>query len=444
MLIRRQSSPGRATSIAFQGIDRAFGKVYKALDKWLVPYWRSVLRRRRSAGRPIHVLFCICDHFEPLSPHGAKPHDVGVVRVARWHKEYPALADQFRDADGVRPRHTFFFPAEEHHPDFLQPLAELTTRGLAEVEIHLHHRDDTADTLRDKLADFRDLLRKDYGLLGSRREECAEGARNRGPGVSESERSGPPVNGVPSGPKTRQEGEDSAPRSALRAPSLPPPAYAFIHGNWALCNSRPDGDWCGVDNEIGVLIETGCYADMTFPSIPSPTQPRRFCNRIYLARDRGRRSHDHGRIVAVGCGPSSGELMMIQGPVALNWRWRKFGFLPRIEHADLCASNPPTPQRADLWIRQAVSVVGREEWVFVKLHTHGCIERNTAVLLGKPMREMHEYLCHRYNDGGNYSLHYVSAREMANIAHAAIDGKTGNPGDYRDYVIGPPPIVDKM
>ena len=31
------------------------------------------------------------------------------------------------------------------------------------------------------------------------------------------------------------------------------------------------------------------------------------------------------------------------------------------------------------------------------------------------------------------TLHFVSAREMANIILAACDGKEGNPGEYRDY-----------
>ena len=31
------------------------------------------------------------------------------------------------------------------------------------------------------------------------------------------------------------------------------------------------------------------------------------------------------------------------------------------------------------------------------------------------------------------TLHFVTAREMANIALAACDGREGNPGDYRDY-----------
>ena len=31
------------------------------------------------------------------------------------------------------------------------------------------------------------------------------------------------------------------------------------------------------------------------------------------------------------------------------------------------------------------------------------------------------------------TLHFVTAREMANIILAACDGKDGNPGEYRDY-----------
>jgi hypothetical protein len=31
------------------------------------------------------------------------------------------------------------------------------------------------------------------------------------------------------------------------------------------------------------------------------------------------------------------------------------------------------------------------------------------------------------------TVHFVSAREMANIALAACDGREGNPGNYRDY-----------
>ena len=240
-----------------------------------------------------------------------------------------------------------------------------------------------------------------------------------------------------------------------------------------------------------MLAETGCYADFTFPSVPSPTQPRTV-NAIYYAKDRpgnprghdtgiearvrGREDHgttglrDHGAIRARGGRPPRHEqqeavhsrqtadtpapetrdselrtasppcLLLVQGPLALNWRWRKWGILPRIEHADLSGSNPPTPLRADLWVRQHIHVRGKPEWIFVKLHTHGCLERNAAALLGKPMQDMHHHLQSRYNDGDSFHLHYVTSREMINIIHAAEAGMDGNPGDYRDYRFAPPPV----
>jgi len=37
----------------------------------------------------------------------------------------------------------------------------------------------------------------------------------------------------------------------------------------------------------------------------------------------------------------------------------------------------------------------------------------------------------------NEILHFVSAREMANVILAACDAKEGNPGGYRDYRFKP-------
>jgi len=51
---------------------------------------------------------------------------------------------------------------------------------------------------------------------------------------------------------------------------------------------------------------------------------------------------------------------------------------------------------------------------------------------------MHTYLESRYNDGKDYALHYVTAREMYNIAKAAEAGMTGNPHQYRDFELAPP------
>jgi hypothetical protein len=50
-------------------------------------------------------------------------------------------------------------------------------------------------------------------------------------------------------------------------------------------------------------------------------------------------------------------------------------------------------------------------------------------------------LTSRYNDGDRYALHYVTAREMYNIAIACMEGQQGNPFEYRDYRLEPPPVA---
>jgi len=60
--------------------------------------------------------------------------------------------------------------------------------------------------------------------------------------------------------------------------------------------------------------------------------------------------------------------------------------------------------------------------LFVKLHTHGVNEPNQDVLLGEPMVRLHEVLRERADRDPLFRFHYVTAREMANIALAAADG----------------------
>lgn len=59
-------------------------------------------------------------------------------------------------------------------------------------------------------------------------------------------------------------------------------------------------------------------------------------------------------------------------------------------------------------------------------------------VLGDATDRMHTYLERHYNDGVNYRLHYVTAREAYNIVKAAEDGKAGDPDEYRDYVLPHP------
>lgn len=364
----------------------------KNLERWL-PAWlldraRLRIRRAERAGGdegPRHLLFSFCDHYEPL--WGGASLETGRARVQAWREGYPRLADRFRDADGRPPQHSFFFPGEQYDESTLSMLAELARAGYGEVELHLHHDGDTAAKLRADVNDYLEKLAR-HGHLSRDRD------------------------------------------GRLR--------YAFIHGNWCLSNARRDGRWCGVDEELPLLFDTGCYADFTFPSAPDECQPA-VVNQIYwpvgdLAR---RRAYERSERARVGLRRDD-RMLIVTGPIALTRKPRTLK--PRIESAAVTAHDPGTAARVRSWVDQGICVEGRPEWVFVKVHTHGAPEREAASLLGDGGRAMHAALTTRYNDGERWKLHYVTARETFNVAIAAMEGHSGDPGRFRDHALAPPPV----
>jgi hypothetical protein len=77
----------------------------------------------------------------------------------------------------------------------------------------------------------------------------------------------------------------------------------------------------------------------------------------------------------------------------------------------------------------------RPDWFFVKLHTHGAPENNAGVLLGEPMLQFHRALARRTLEDPGFRFHYVTAREMYNLAKAAEAGWTGSVAEARDFVL---------
>jgi hypothetical protein len=363
---------GAATAVG--GAATAAGLVArrKGLHRWLLPHLLGE-RRGPRPGEPVTALIAVCDHYEPkrdnASPEKAR------ARVKRWVDDYPRLFGGFRDSSGRPPRHTFFYPADEYEPEHADAIAGLCRQGFGEMEVHLHHDNDTADNLRRTLLEFKRALADRHGMLSV----------------------------------DKQTGET---------------VYGFIHGNWCLDNSRPDGRWCGVNNELDVLRETGCYGDFTMPSAPSDTQTRTV-NRIYWAVDDPWRPKSHDVGTEVGTGePPTNALLMIQGPLGLDWSNRKWALIPRIENANLQKSQPPSEKRFENWLKAGVKIPCRPDWYFVKLHTHGVQEPNQDVLLGEPMVQLHRALAARAERDPGFRYHYVTAREMANLALAAAAGAT--------------------
>jgi hypothetical protein len=360
----------------------------RSLDIWLLPYLRDQARRRtrKSVKRGLqHIIFCLVDHFEPVSA-GSSVEDER-RRMRAWTEDYPLLARRHWDSDGVVPQHTWFYPAEAYRAEYLDALSELCRQGLGEIELHLHHGHDTPGSLRARIEGSFENFNK-HGALITRGE----------PGFR---------------------------------------TYGFIHGNMALDNSMGDPRWCGVNNELEILQETGCYADFSMPTAPARSQTRKI-NAVYYAVDNPNapKSHNTGADVEVGKRDPEG-LLIVQGPLALDWRHRKWGLLPHIDNGEIMEHYPATPDRIMRWVRLGIHVKARPEWVIVKVSAHGAEDRHFPALLGAAADNMYTYLETQWRTGDDYRLHYVTARELYNIIKAAEAGRDGDPGRYRDFLIPP-------
>jgi hypothetical protein len=125
----------------------------------------------------------------------------------------------------------------------------------------------------------------------------------------------------------------------------------------------------------------------------------------------------------------------------LDWRRRKWGLLPRLENGCLQASQPPSIERLLLWLKARVQVKKRPDWFFVKLHCHGAPEDAHEVLLGGTMVRFHEQLAEYARRRPNFHFHYVTAREMVNLARAAEAGWAGGVAEARDREWLSPPAL---
>jgi hypothetical protein len=359
------------------------------LSRWLPSYFWQRLVRHRPPNRT-HLIIALADHFEPaIVPEDGRaraPYLEQERRLTRWCQEYPNRFGSYRDAEGRPFVHTYFYPGEQYDRPLVARLAEHCRAGWGEIEIHLHHgvdAPDSAENTRRQLIEFRDRLAREHGCLSYRRES-------------------------------------------------PHPCYGFVHGNFALANSN-HGRACGVDNEMQILAETGCYADFTLPSGAFHRAQTSKINSIYeCAQPLGERApHREGRDLARGRAPQVFPLI-VQGPLMLDFGGRGGSRRMHIDNAALTGTNPASLHRLNLWKRAAISVEGRPDWLFIKLHTHGMDPRHDEATLGSAMQKFVRELAGGAEER-NEILHCVSAREMVNIILAACDGKEGNPGEYRDY-----------
>jgi hypothetical protein len=327
-----------------------------------------------TEGKHLDVIFLLVDHFEPARKEGA----LGVAKVRKWCEKYEIVAKQHTDSDGRMPQHTWFYRYDYPNFECINILSEYSFKGLGEIEFHLHHGYDSPASFAEKIQSGVKWFTKAGAMISAEKE-----------------------------PQMR---------------------FAYIAGNWALDNGRRNAAFSGVNNELGILGRSGCYADFTFPAIGTNAQPRKV-NAIYYAKDTPKpKSYNRGTDVEVMKNPC-GDLMIFQGPVYVDWK-RKY-----TETAELESFSPYQPVRINYWMNAGIHVTGRPEWIFIKLHTHG-MQSSPVILDGQFDRLLSDL--ERYFKRPPFRLHYVTAREAYNIVKAAEAGKTGNPNKFRNFLIGEP------
>ncbi len=378
--------PGRFTKLAW------------ALP-WLIryPFWRAkdLARQLIADSGSAHLIFVIANHFEP--GYNEEPNEFGGLGVTlswdaqmtlldRWSKLARTTGKAIADHDGTPLRHTNFYPAEQYHYGLLDQLAELQSDGFGEVEVHLHHGINAPDTeanLRRSLEGFRDVLAETHKCL------------------------------------SRMEGVNG-------------PCYAFIHGNWALANSS-GGRYCGVDNEMQILADTGCYADLTLPSAPDRSQVPRINALYQCGLPLNERSpHRRGPDLSVGDKPSLP--IIFSGPLILDLTRRRYGMpIPRLDNGVLSHNYPLSMNRLDHWRSAHISVHGRPNWVFIKLFCHGFLPGDESVVIGEELRQFFGNTIELGERTKQFKVHFATSREAFNMIMAAVDGHQDEPGLYRDY-----------
>jgi hypothetical protein len=366
------------------GIEKQIAYARKVLPS---ATWRAL---QSSPRGPVHLIFALADHFEPAivpeDGYRRVPRDEQERRLESWTREYPKAIDGWRDRDGRPLVHTYFYPAEQYDQGLIEMLAEHCHAGWGEVEIHLHHgmqRPDTAENTRRLLTEYRDRLAFRHRCLAF---------------------------------------EEGSTR----------PAYAFVHGNFALANSA-GGHFCGVDSEMQILAETGCYVDLTMPSGIWHRAQIAKTNSVYecaLPLDQAA-PHRKGHDLTLGRVPKTLPLI-VQGPLVADLRRSARAARPVLENGAITGANPPTLHRLSLWKQAQVRVAGRPDWLFIKVFCHSMNPTQKDAVVGDSFRNFLAALVNGAADRKE-TLHFVTAREMANILLAACDGCEGNPGDFRDY-----------
>ena len=141
--MREDDAQARAKTVASRW------KTVAAHARWAVPLvtrsLAGVLRPRRDHDVPVHLILAIADHYEPRSEARTTPRRSARRPLGRATTRVPSAGSAMPTAGRLGTRSSY--PIEMYDARHLEALAVASAaQGFGEVEVHLHHDGDTAET----------------------------------------------------------------------------------------------------------------------------------------------------------------------------------------------------------------------------------------------------------------------------------------------------------
>jgi hypothetical protein len=104
---------------------------------------------------------------------------------------------------------------------------------------------------------------------------------------------------------------------------------------------------------------------------------------------------------------------MITGPLGIRFGERA---LPRVESGELAGYDLPTPSRVRRWFDLAPTI---GDDLFLKLYTHGAVERNLEPLLGGALGNLFQWIAAEA-ERRTIEVHWATAWQMYQAVNSLI------------------------
>ena len=102
-------------------------------------------------------------------------------------------------------------------------------------------------------------------------------------------------------------------------------------------------------------------------------------NSIYYATDNPTKPKSYNVGIKVRrSNKKRGDLMIIQGPLYPAFKKERILGL-RMEGVNINGRPPKTKRDIDLWVNTNVHVTGKNDWIFIKTHTHGATDSDAVL-----------------------------------------------------------------